>query len=135
MTNQNSDVCAFCGKPRSDVIALVASQTPGIGICNECVMMAADLIIKSHKTISAKNRELRQQCGELQARIDANTQQPIQQKILIAASLVGKVAGELRELVVPTAPESVTTSPGSEEKKTDGNEAQEAGRGNEGATS
>ncbi|HZL54091.1 MAG TPA: ClpX C4-type zinc finger protein [Solirubrobacteraceae bacterium] len=36
--------CSFCGKPKSQVLKLIAGPTPAVAICNECVELCGEII-------------------------------------------------------------------------------------------
>lgn len=51
-------ICAFCGKAKGDVAVLVASQQPGLGICNSCVVLSADALLSSYSELQEAHTRL-----------------------------------------------------------------------------
>jgi ATP-dependent Clp protease ATP-binding subunit ClpX len=36
--------CSFCGKRGTEVARMLAGPTPGVAICNECVVLCAQIV-------------------------------------------------------------------------------------------
>jgi ATP-dependent Clp protease ATP-binding subunit ClpX len=53
-TDETIASCSFCGKPNTEVKALVAG--PGVFICNECVDLSAS-IVAANANVSSEERE------------------------------------------------------------------------------
>lgn len=104
MTNPDSPVaptsCSFCSKTREEVSQLIAAVAEGVAICNECVMMAADIIIKHQGKLVELNgkknvelRQLRTTVAELTTRLAGRTQQREE----VASELRDKILGVLAQ--------------------------------------
>jgi ATP-dependent protease Clp ATPase subunit len=105
MTNPDSpspmSTCTFCGKTLVEVCQLVAASQPGVTICNECVMLAADLIIKDQEKLVRMNGEknaelkrLRAENATLTAQLAGNTQQREEVKKDLVDKILSVLADE-----------------------------------------
>lgn len=113
MTNPDSPpavdpTCTFCDKARVEVSTIIIGPA-GVGICNECVMMAADLIIKDQDKLVEKNRlknvelkALRIEVAGLRLQATAITRTRDE----IAKELADKILGVLADTESATTPKS-----------------------------
>ena len=49
--------CSFCRKPQDDVAVFIVG--PQVNICNECVMLCVEIIIKSCGELHDQNADLK----------------------------------------------------------------------------
>jgi len=42
--------CSFCGKRGTEVAKLVAGSTPAVAICNECIVLCAQIVAEERGT-------------------------------------------------------------------------------------
>jgi ATP-dependent Clp protease ATP-binding subunit ClpX len=42
--------CSFCGKSGSEVEKIVAGSTPSVAICNECIVLCAQIVAEERGT-------------------------------------------------------------------------------------
>lgn len=63
------DTCAFCGRPRNEVKALVAGPS-GARICNNCVTATADILVKASSKEGASTQRTVKRPSEIQEVLD-----------------------------------------------------------------
>jgi hypothetical protein len=62
-------LCSFCGKPNTEVAALVAG--PGVYICDECVSLCQQIIESKPKSASVPQLRPWQQADEVEAVLES----------------------------------------------------------------
>ena len=99
--NDDSITCAFCGKRPDQVTAMVAGPN-GIYICNECIAMCADAMMRDMGiNVDPTARDGRSASQELAGQIDPQQEEPATpEEILAALPTPHELYRELSEYVV-----------------------------------